>query len=267
MSHLRATLTLYADAAREATSAMGRSAAALPLLLLGYLVLTGAELLFFSRLPPSAGLVAGFVHALLEAAIVGAYLALVEVGVLGRRRVRLSDLGEHLGAYVWDVISVLFVFWVAQLILGLALPSALVVAVPLAIVAFNPAPELVYQGRSRGMELLGDALGFMQRNWPEWLGAQLPAVGFLIAYGALVTGGFSWVLFVGNLQAFGPFFGFIRVGGDALLVAQAVGGHAGALLGAVLLLAFTHWFMLWRGFLFRELSRGSRRSRAWRARM
>jgi hypothetical protein len=77
-----------------------------------------------------------------------------------------------------------------------------------------------------------------------------------------VFGAVGLMLAVNLVQAFGPFFGFITIGSYALVGMDPL--HFG---GALVLLAFSHWFLLFRGRLYRRLSGSSRRTRAWRSRM
>ena len=104
------------------------------------------------------------------------------------------------------------------------------------------------------MDLLGDAVRFMQTNWPEWLGgppsSRLPRSA---GWGWLVSGGApSPALVIKIIEIFGPFFGFIRAGAVALGVAGT--GTLG-IASAVLVLVFVHAFMLFRGSPLREAVR------------
>jgi hypothetical protein len=200
------------------------------------------------------GLAIGLAHA----ACAGSYLFLMEELVLGSGRVDLTDVTDSVGPYLWDVISVLFLFWIAELLLGaLGLRGLSAVLVLAAFVAFNPVPEVIYQSRSRSMEALGRSAGFIREAWPEWFAPQIVLL-FLVA--PLLHGG-ELLLF----RMFGPFFGFLDVGRP---LAQAFFGgfaHSGMLIWTTISVVLVHTMMLFRGFLYRELSSGSRRTRAWKA--
>jgi len=258
MSLLKATWALYKDSAVDAAKGLGRSMFAVLALALAFVVLA-----VVGALVGGFGMAGGFIMGLVEVVVIGWYLSLVEVGVVANRRVTFSDLRQNVGRYFWEVISILFIFWIGELVLGMAAPAVLLVAVPVCVLLFNPVPEMIYQERTQSMALLSDSLRFMQENWPEWLGAQLLAGVFL--------GGWAWLVFGGRpdpamilklVQVFGPWFGFIQVGSYAL-ASLAVGGF----IGAVVILAFTHFFMLFRGHLYRRLRHSSRRGRAWQSRM
>lgn len=272
---VQATLTLWAECAREAARALPRSAWALVSLILGAaLVWLASEIM--GRVigiggggpavaTQTSGFVGGLLVGLINAAAIGWYLALLETVVIGRRRARADDLRDLLGALMWDVISVLFVFWIASLILGATIPALLPVLVPAATILFNPVPEIIYQQRSgRGMEVLQDAAKFMQTNWPEWLGPHVAAAGVLALWGLLVGGGgVSITLFLELFGMFGPWFGFLSAPTTALSLLSM---DPIAIAAAVLLLLFVHGFMLFRGVLYQRLASSSRRSRAWAAR-
>lgn len=253
---LKATFELYRDSAVEASKGTLRTLWALVALVVGYAAITVAGML----LAPF-GIVGGFVLALIVCGAVGWVLALVEVGVVGRRNLRADDLREALGTYLWEVLSVLFIFFIAQLLLTVLPPVVTMVAVLVCTIVFNPAPEMIYQEHKQSLALLQDAASFMQHNWPEWLGGQLIGAGFLAAWGVVFHGVIDVGLILSMLQAFGPWFGFIQVGVTGL---QTL--HPMAIAGSAAMLLFTQWFLLFRGQLYKRLRGSSRRGRAWRSR-
>lgn len=257
MHVVEATLKLYRDALQDAGRALGRSVWAVIALIITYAVIVAAELLLLPF-----GLPGGLIFSLIHAGAVGWYLSLVEIGVTGSRRVTARDLQENVGHYLWEVISVLFIFWIGGMILGLTVPFALPIAVIVCTLLFNPAPEMIYQDRTQSFALLQDATGFMQRNWPEWLGAQVMGAVVLALWGRLVLGALDPALGVELVQAFGPWFGFVTIGGLAIATAKLSG-----FLGAAFILLFSHFFMLFRGCLYKRLRHSSRRSRAWQSRL
>lgn len=258
---VKATFQLYAEAARDAGRAVLRSPLAAVGLVLANLGLMGLMLLIGATV--GNNLITGFILGFAQAAAIGWYLSLVAIAVEGKRRVRFSDLAATFGQGMWDVISVLFVFWIASMLLGPLGPMVTLAATAAATVAFNPAPEMLYQERSRSLELLGDAARFMQNNWPEWLGAHV-LIGLLAAgllYLAQGHVGASEVISI--LQLFGPFFAFVTVG--AMFLGQLTDPMG--LAAGVGLLALVQFTMCFRGALYARLRRSSRRSRAWQSRM
>jgi hypothetical protein len=241
-----ATFRLYTEAGRQSALAFTRSAGAVAVLLLAFPVLLIAGFL----LSP-LGLAGGILVALLADACAGTYLACLQDALGGRRSVGLAAVRANLGRYTWDIVSVQFPLGILHLLLAqLPLPWLVPFAIDLAIfVFFNPIPEMMGRSRNSGIPVYGEALGFMSRAGVEWLIPQAVACGALV----LVAGASTPMLF-------GPGFGFIAAGGEA--VARVGAGPAGWALGLGTL-AGIHLLMLFRGALYVRLSEGGRRARAW----
>lgn len=254
MSHLRALLVLYRDVSVDTLRAMRRSGWSLVLL-----ALVQASWTFLAV--PLAGV--GGLHILLglaEALLVGAYLSVLPSSVSGTGRVRWADVLSAPGHLFWETMSVLFAFWLPSLVLQLAAPSLVPIALVIATVLFNPVPELIYQGRSTSFALLGDAAGFVQQNWPEWFVGQLiPLVAGALLL-AMTGQGLGLAMLPTLVSLFGPFFGFATGGltGLTLFGASGIATFAASLV-------LIHGVMVYRGRLFDALSRSNRRGRAWAA--
>jgi len=258
MTQLTAALNLYRNAISDTVHTLGRSHLATVFLFFAFILM----LISFPILG-SFGLAGGFALGMMEAWIAGWYLALVEIGVNGRRKITFDDIRECSGVYFWEVISVLFIFFIARLML-MGMPAVLFIVVPVATLLFNPAPEMIYQDQVQSLDLLGRSVKFMQENWPEWIGAHLIPFGLLAGWGYLMTGSWSpdWIL--GFLTLFGPWFEFILAGS----LAFSLGGTGiTGLVSFVVIFVFVHGVMLFRGNLYKRLRHSSRRSRAWQARL
>ncbi len=252
MDAIVATLAAYRDAAIKTARTITRSWMAA--LALG---VASGTLGVIAVVTASLGIVGGFILGLAQAACAGAYLYLLEAPVKHQRRVGMDDIRSSPGRYVWDVISVLFIFWIGSMLLTPFSGTFVMIGVFLVVyVVFNPAQELIYLGYSRSLALLGDAGRFMFDNWIEWLLPHL-LIGALLFVVAPDLGIF-------HLQMFGPFFGFTSVN-NSFFTSLMAGSFSPFSLGrALLLLGMVHLTMLFRGFLYLELSQGSRRARAWR---
>lgn len=256
---IAATLELFRDAAVDTGRSFVASLWSVAFLLVA-MVLMGVA----AGALGGFGMAGGFVLGGLHIFVAGWYLSQLRQAVSLRRRLTLDDIQRSAGNLFWETMSVLFVFFVAQLFL-MAAPQNIQMAIVLAVsLIFNPTPELLYQGRSQSLDLLMDAASFMQRQGPEWLIMHLGVTGLLVAGLAGLGLGAEPALLVTMIQLFGPFFGFLSA--PAAVVGVAGISPLGLGLGLVVF-ALTHLVMLFRGHLFKRLSSGSRRGRAWQQRM
>jgi hypothetical protein len=218
-------------------------------------------ILFFwaVRLLAPLGMIGGFIAGFIGAAFVGGYLSVLAIGVAGGK-LKLVDLRQGLRA-VWDVCSVFFALWILGLGLGvlqkMAGPNGTAVAGVAALagaILLNPVPELIYNSRSRSFALLKESINFVMENPVAWFVPNLVfAFTFLWATRALVFSSPAEVLLrLASLGSMGGVLGL--VGGSPLWMAP-------------LLIVFVHYAMVFRGLLFRELSTGSSRMRAFRRNM
>lgn len=172
---------------------------------------------------------------LLRAACISSFLFLVE-RMVRTGRASLEDFQASFGVYLWDVVGVMFVFWIVSLIAtplfaSIAQGWAYWILLQLIFfVLFNAVPELIYLGHFPALALLGESYRFIGNNWIEWFPPTVAAIGLTFAV----------------VQA-------VRMLGVALLADAAL----------YLLVYFT---MVLRGLLFLELSQSSHRSRLFRYR-
>lgn len=258
MALLQATLALYRDAGHDTLKALPRSAVALGFLVLGGLLELAVEIAM-SGSGPAGGLVVG----LLDAFLVGTYLAMLHVLTAQSRALRLDDVRELAGSYFGDVLTIGFLFGIPRLILALGLPDLVLPYVLLVALLCNPIPEMIVHDRSEAMAMPGRALAFMRDNWPEWLAVH--GVVFALLGGALMlVSPISAMLLPFVVEIFSPWMGFMGLG--SLGVALLPLGVPGVAM-AVIVLVGSHGVMLFRSALYKRLARSSRRSRAWQARI
>jgi hypothetical protein len=242
-------IRLYGD---TAVLAARRGARAWPVMF--SLVLYAVIFMVTGQLAGSMGMIGGFVLGLVLAACFSSYIHLISQAVTGAK-VRFADLRGSFGARFRDVISVLFAFWIINLVLThIIAPAAgakasIVTALfGLAMaVLFNPVPELLYQGSSRSFQLLMESGRFVSQHGLEWL---LPNVLFAV------------VLLAPLGLLHGP-AGLVVLNISALMSPDNNGmGLYGLFARAPLylqlpMLVFVHFIMVYRGLLFAELTRGS----------
>lgn len=256
MSLLQATLALYRDAGTDTLKALPRSGVALLFLLLG-----GAFELVLGSMLGGAGMAGGFVLGLVDAFLTGWYLALLHVLVMQSRRLRMDDLQEHMGQLFFEVITIGFVFGIPRLILAFTAPQIVLPYVLIVALLFNPIPEMIYQERADAMSLIGRSMAFMRDNWPEWMVGHALVFGLLgLGLQALTGAGMLVLPLVFGL--YGPWMEFMGLGTLGLGLLGL--GPVGVTIAAFLIVG-SHAVMVFRGALYKRLSRSSRRSRAWQS--
>lgn len=210
------------------------------------------------------GIVGGILQTFVWAACWSSYIDLIAQAVDGSKiHLRLDDLKRTFASRFWDVVSVMFAFWIIAFLTkpltsgpnGDALGAILGFAMAF---FFNAVPELLYQGRSRSFALLLDSGRFMTAHPVVWI---LPNLVFAAA--ALAAGG--------RLSE-------VHRPAEALILFantfSSPVGVAGLFIGLPLwalpvALAALHFVMIFRGLLFSELvsGGGNARRRAFQAAM
>lgn len=193
-----------------------------------------------SLVAPLGGLVGGILFSLASQACVSSGLYLVK-NMIETGKANFNDFLNGFTVYILELITIAFILWIPLRVLESALAGepngALIIRlIQLALyILLNAVPELIYQTRTTGIELISASYNFIVENWIEWLIPNL----------VLIAGGYFLVHFI-SLLLFGlP--GFVQL----FLYAFIAG----------LLLAYV---MTFRGFLFAELHGTTRRSRIYR---
>jgi hypothetical protein len=251
-------LSLYRQVTVEAAR---RAIAAWPvaLSLVVYAVVMVVAVIAFAPL----GIVGGFLLGLVAAACWSSYLELISQAVAGSKIViRWDEFKRTFLARLWDVISVMFAFWIIALLTGPFVrgpngPAASAVIGFAMAFFFNAVPELLYQGKSRSFGLLMDSARFMFRFPVVWL---LPNIVFATL--AFVA--------AGRLDVSHPAEVLILFGNTFSSPMGIAGIFTGLPIWALPIALFVlHYVMIFRGILFRELvsGGGNTRLRAWQAKL
>jgi hypothetical protein len=209
------------------------------------------------------GIIGGFLLGFVLAACWSSYLELISQAVTGIRfRLTWDDFRQTFMVRFWDVVSVLFAFWIISLVTrpllggdhGVALSAMLGFAMAF---FFNVVPELLYQGSSRSFQLLLDSARFVMEHPLSWF---LPNLLFA-ALALLAGGGLSIQHPAKLLILFGDTFSS-PIGVLSLFAQWPAWAWPIALLAL-------HFVMVFRGLLFKELSSGggNTRMQAFRRRM
>ena len=221
---IRSTIRLYSAVIADTAAAVLRGPFVW-LMLIALPIVIGVLSVVLSPL----GIIGGFVLGFVSVYLYGAYLYAVGQSIESRKALGIGIVRESMGYHLWDVMHIAFLHFICSLVFGLGgLPS--IVPTMLGIVAFilfNPWPEVIHSERTNGaMDILVRSFRFMTQNGPEWVIPHLILVGF----------GFA-----------------------AMATPSTIASTAGLGVGVLL-----HPIMVFRGVLYRRLSRESRRARTWR---
>jgi hypothetical protein len=235
MQILRVTLWIYATALMRAFDCV-RKNLVVSLAPLAYsLVLSAAAMI---ALP--LGILGGFLLGLVSQACISSGLYLVK-NMVDSGKTDFNDFARGFTVYLWDLITISFILWIPMRLAGMALATVpngplIYFCIQIALyILLNPVPELIYQSRTSGLELLSASYNFIVENWIEWL---IPNILLAIGGYALLRL-FESLLF--GLPAFVQLF-----------------------LDSFGLGLFLTYMMTFRGFLFAELHGTTRRSRIYR---
>ena len=210
----------------------------------------------------SIGILGSILLSFVIAACWSSYLELISQAVSSARwRLDWQEFRRTFVAHLWDVVSVMFVFWMIDLVIrpltmgprGPALSAIIGFAIAF---FFNAVPELLYQGNSRSFALLVDSGRFITEHPVTWL---LPNV--------LLAALLLWVS--GRLDVWHPAQVLIAFGDTFSSPMGVIGALLSFPVWAMpLVLIAAHTAMVFRGVLFRELSSGAgnARLRAFQAR-
>ena len=186
------------------------------------------------------GLIGGMLLLLTGDACMSSGLHLIENIVKGRK----ANFNDFLGGftvYLWEIVQVSFILWIPMMVASEVLYSIpegplilWFVRITLYIV-LNVVPELIYQSRASGLELIAGSYNFIIENWPEWL---IPNLAILVAGIALMGA-------LGSTVSALPFY-------MQIFVMTSVLG------------LFLTYLMIYRGILFSELNNSNRRARVYR---
>ncbi|HEY7715731.1 MAG TPA: hypothetical protein VIE90_14565 [Candidatus Binatia bacterium] len=200
----------------------------------------GIILAVISSLVAPLGILGGLLFSLASQACVSSGLFLVKNLVEGNKA-DFNDFLNGFTVYIWELLLIAFILWIPLRLAATALgtmPNGALIYFLIKLVLYvilNPVPELIYQTRTAGLELISASYNFIVENWLEWL---LPNV-LLAGAGYFFLGLIEPLLF--GLPGFLALFVYSFMVGLGLT-----------------------YFMTFRGFLFAELYGTTRRSRLYR---
>lgn len=235
MQILRVTLWMYATALKRSLECVRKNwvVSFAP-------VVYGVGLSIIGTLVAPLGMIGGLLYSLASSACASSALFLIK-NMVESGKTDVRDFLNGFTVYLWEVIAIGFILWIPTWALATSLASVpngalifFLIRLCLYII-LNAVPELIYQSRAAGLELIAASYNFIVENWIEWLTPNL----------ILFAAGYFLLDFVGSLFYGMP--GFVQL----FLYALVLG------------LCLTY-FMTFRGFLFAQLHGTTRRSRIYR---
>ena len=235
MKILQVTLWMYAKALERSWQAVRRNwVVSLAPVVFGIILAVGGSVV------APLGIIGGFIYSLVSAACASSGLYLIK-NLVDSGKANFNDFLNGFTVYIWDVITILFIVGIPMRVAAMGLESVANGALIYFLlrlglyILLNAVPELIYQSRSSGLELIGASYNFIVENWLEWL---IPNILFAVA-------GYFFLDLLGSLIFGLPLYL------ELFLYALFLG------LGLA-------YFMTFRGFLFSELYGTTRRSRLYR---
>jgi len=233
METIKATLWIYRIALKRSAQLM-RENWAVVFAPFAYSVFLSVASIYLIPL----GMIGRLLLVLASSACMSSGLYLLE-NILNSRKADFKDFLNGFKVYLLDIVRIAFILWIPWMLASSVLdrvPDGLLLLLFIALtlcIIMNAVPELIYQSRASGLEVLVASYHFTVENWIEWLAPNLPIT---------VTFIFMFILDPITLILLFPMGIFI------LLV-------FGVLLS---------YLMIFRGLLFSELNGSNRRGRIYR---
>jgi hypothetical protein len=237
MQIIQVTLWIYSTALKRSLECVGRNwvVSFAP-------VAYGVGLTIVLSLVAPLGIIGGLLFSIASQACVSSGLYLIK-NMVESGKTDFNDFLNGFTVYIWELITIAFILWIPMRVAEAALatvPNGALIFLLIKLglyILLNPVPELIYQSRTTGLELIGASYNFIVENWLEWL---IPNILLALA---------GYFL----LQAIAPYLFGLPTLVSLFLYAFIIG------LGLTYLMTF-------RGFLFAELHGTTRRSRIYRYR-
>ncbi len=199
------------------------------------------------------GILGGIVSIIVTSALISNYLYLLST-ILNRGYFNFQDFKNGFTPYLNKIWSILFIGYVAKLILDFAAPmftnligsGALSLIITfLTFVLFNPIPEITYQKYYGPGETIMYSIDFVRDNWVEWF---IPNIILLAIFYFISGQSLSIFRIVNNV--FNYFISFTNV-------SVSLKGFLIYVVGQI----WFSYFMIYRADLFKILSTSNRRRR------
>lgn len=209
------------------------------------------------RLTAPLGMAGGFIAGLFLAVTLAGYLATIEVAV-SEQKITLAELWPLTMQIFSPTLSVLFAFFVLNLLLGFVLPGASgqgvlsLLGIVLAV-AMNALPESIYQRGGPVVNLVTDSFLFIKENFLEWFAPYaIIFVPLMFVPGLRLP----LVLLENPIFLLQKIFGLLGIFTNIFNVRYVL-----------IYLAIIFFVFIFRGLLFKELATSTRRKRIYQFKM
>lgn len=197
------------------------------------------------------GIAGGFLLGFVMIGMLGLYYSWLARTVDGER-IWWNNITEYDYPLFFQVISVAFIFFIVTYPLDLLAMGGQKAFSDLAglaiVVLFNAVPEIIYIRRLESIEALVATFEFVKSKWLEWF---LPLVIIVIPW--LTLSPESVLVSLAQAEPLLPPLFIIK----GIQIGLALLGPFGGILITIISVIAAHWFMLFRGHLFKELDNSS----------
>lgn len=195
----------------------------------------------------------GLISIIATSALISSYLYLLNV-ILRRGKFDFEDFKDGFTVYLRKLWTILFMGYVAMLILSLVSPILIntigaaavnMIIITLSFILFNPIPEATYQKYYDPWETITYTVEFVRENWIEWF---IPNIALLAIFYFMPGPSLNILSFISNVFNYFISFNSFNI----------------SIIGFVIYLLSQIWFsyfMIYRAYLFEELTTSNRRKR------
>lgn len=245
---IQATAKMYLECARDAALMLVKNWFVLIASVAAWIIFE-ISVSLFARLGYAGGFILGIINVLL----LSFYYKWISECVR-KNKMKLADYFEFDRNLFSCVINAAFFLYIFMLLTsGISSPWPTACINLALFILLNALPEVIYMRGAQGLNVFTDAYVFIKDNWLEWF---LP---FLIFFSpVLIATPVTFLFMLTSADPLLPVNKFIVL---AMIAMQVMLVKNFILI--ISLIAAT-WFMIFRGFLFRELEFGSRRQRAFK---
>ncbi|NMC63229.1 MAG: hypothetical protein GYA55_08670 [SAR324 cluster bacterium] len=257
---IRTTLIMYKECAKEASLSLIRNWRLLVMSTTAFITF-----MFAAFLVGPLGFAGSFILGMVSITLLTYYYSWLSE-CTSRNTLRWEDYIVFDSSLFSPVINTAFILFIFSLLISQfgVVPNMLkvITCINLGVfIIFSALPEILYFHRYQGITSFVEAYNFIKDNWIEWF---IPLLFFFSPL--LIQNPIGLLNSLSSGDPLLPVLKFLSLFSESLVAADFLSLTFPPLLMNLALsflsIVAATWFMLFRGFLFRELESGSRRQRA-----